>query len=91
MKNRTNEEDFNCDGCGTSWSYVSPMLKDEVWLTIARKDDLLCVFCMIKRILLHFNRLMSPDDLTSCPANKEFEIGMWLGIGWATGRLPAVK
>lgn len=37
-----------CDDCG-GWGW-GPMLHDELWLSIAKRTDLLCMGCMEKRL-----------------------------------------
>lgn len=55
---------YECEDC--SWAGDSPMLHDKLWLTIARKDELLCTGCVEKRLGRH----LQPDDLRVCPMNS---------------------
>lgn len=52
-----------CEDCG--YSPDAPMFKDVVWLSIAKKDTLLCCGCTEARL----GRPFFPEDLRSCPMN----------------------
>ncbi len=41
-----------CDGrCGRAWNdYPGQCLPDEIWLTIAKKEDALCSYCVEERL-----------------------------------------
>lgn len=54
---------FCCIDCGCAPD--APQLKDGVWLTIAKKEDLLCCGCTEARL----GREISHEDLRKCPMN----------------------
>jgi hypothetical protein len=62
---------YRCDGCGRPWRQVNagPMLKDEVWCSIAGQQDILCNCCVRARIEQVLGRSMTFSDLLICPFN----------------------
>lgn len=54
---------YRCADCG--WGADAPMLKDNVWLSIARKDEVLCIGCTERRL----NRRLLPVDFRRCLMN----------------------
>jgi len=47
------------------------MLKEDLWLSIANKKEILCFSCIEKRLA----RLLVPDDLKDCSLTEEMKIG----------------
>ena len=61
---------YECDDCGFIFSHFSGqmlMLKEEVWLSIAKKEEILCDKCI-------HNRLGRKVSLSELWTNKEGEI-----------------
>lgn len=54
---------YKCGDCG--WGADGPMLEDQVWLSIARKEEVLCIGCTEKRL----GRKLMPVDLKRCLMN----------------------
>lgn len=54
---------YICSDC--EWGADAPMLKDSVWLSIATKDEVLCIGCTERRL----NRRLLPVDLRRCLMN----------------------
>lgn len=54
---------FECEDCGAGPD--APMFQDAVWLTIARRDSLLCCGCTEKRL----GRPWRMHELKVCPMN----------------------
>lgn len=57
---------FVCTACRAEWP-MTFMLKDEVWLKITSKRDVLCFLCAEKKL----GRPIGEDDLKSVPGNRE--------------------
>ena len=51
-------ERYRCLDCG--WGADGPMLREELWLSIASKRDLLCIGCIERRL----GRRLMPSDLS---------------------------
>ena len=61
----------NCIKCGSfEKAYTCPMLKDEVWLKIASKKELVCFECAE----ISLDRDIIVDDLNDAPINYGFKI-----------------
>lgn len=61
---------YDCHDCGLPWrDDPGPMLQDVVWLRIAKKKELLCHPCTLRRL----GRPIALHDLIVC----EFNLTMW--------------
>ena len=54
-----------CADCGPA-DLIGPMLRDDIWLSIARKDEFLCLPCIERRL----GRPLTENDLTGCRLNE---------------------
>lgn len=59
----TEKDRYRCSECGEFPD--CPQLKDEVWATIAKPNELLCIEHAEDRL----RRTIEPEDLQECPAN----------------------
>jgi hypothetical protein len=63
-----------CADCASP--QLGPMLPDELWATIARRSDMLCLYCIERRL----GRPLYESDLLHCPANagwRDFDPARW--------------
>lgn len=56
---------YECIECSIT-KFDAPMIKDELWLSIAAKRDILCLDCMEKRL----GRSITRHDLNDSPWSK---------------------
>jgi hypothetical protein len=66
--------DDRCDGCGSSWhiSRMGPVLVDDIWLSIADKQDTLCRQCVGERMQRVHGRPVQFSDLVICAFNGDY-------------------
>ena len=64
-RRRKRNPEWLCADCGPA-DLIGPMLRDDIWLSIARKDELLCMPCMERRS----GRPLTESDLTGCQLNE---------------------
>jgi hypothetical protein len=61
---------FSCSDCGNNvkalWEFHY-MLKSEIWLTVAKSSELLCISCLEIRL----KRKLTPDDFTNESINRK--------------------
>jgi len=61
--------DFSCSECKGSTLYEGYMLDEDLWLTVAKKDENLCIGCLERRL----GRRLTPNDFQNIPYNFGFE------------------
>jgi hypothetical protein len=61
-----------CANCGHWVGYDCPVLRDEIWLSIAKEDDVLHFKCAEERLGRH----ITVDDLEHVPFNLEWLTGL---------------
>lgn len=61
---------MECKTCGRI-NFPMVILKNPIWLTIAKKKDLLCFECMEKAL----GRLITSEDLKPCPLTEGMKLG----------------
>lgn len=54
---------YRCTDCG--WGADAPMIREELWLSIADKKEVLCIGCTETRL----GRRLTPSDLSRCLMN----------------------
>lgn len=59
-----------CIDCGVDLRRIRElhyMIKSEIWLTVAKSSDFLCIGCLEKRL----GRFLEKDDFTNKPVNRQ--------------------
>ena len=62
--------EFCCADCGNNLHHLNEYwykVKSEIWLTVAKSSDLLCIGCLEKRL----NRRLQPIDFSNDPMNHK--------------------
>jgi hypothetical protein len=61
---------WNCADCGMNTFYEYYMVHDELWDSVSKSEEMLCILCLEAR--LGFK--LSKKDFTDCPINKDLWI-----------------
>jgi hypothetical protein len=61
---------LSCTDCGVDVRRIREIhykIKSEIWLTVAKSSDILCIKCLEKRL----RRELTPYDFTNDPVNRK--------------------
>jgi hypothetical protein len=88
----TKRHRFRCDACDQSLDKVplAPMLRDDVWNSVAGPQETLCADCLFKRMIRVLDRMPCFADLRPCVFNLLHAPHSWFDLVISKEKQPPV-
>jgi hypothetical protein len=86
----TKRTEFRCDACNQSLNKVplAPMLRDDVWNSVAGPQETLCTFCLFERMVRVLDRMPHFADLQPCVFNLLHAPHSWFDLVMSKEKQP---